>query len=130
MKRQDFWRVPHFFRDMESDLDDEEECSICSAVLKPTSQLFQPAVWDLQSRTPLHGFLHLSTPDLFIFHGMEDMEVCQVHRVIASTGGGPSLFGYLWGHGRRHRPGTRHPNAECDCWRKVPGRRVGNDAGP
>ena len=26
VKRQDFWRVPHFFRDMEADFDEEEEC--------------------------------------------------------------------------------------------------------
>eukprot|EP00913_Durusdinium_trenchii_P023538 g22115.t1 len=25
VKYQDFWRVPHFFRDMEADLEDEEE---------------------------------------------------------------------------------------------------------
>ena len=25
VKRQDFWRVPHFFRDMEADFDEEEE---------------------------------------------------------------------------------------------------------
>ena len=28
VKRQDFWRVPHFFRDMEADFEEEEECPL------------------------------------------------------------------------------------------------------